>query len=205
MVTTLPNWSTTLTLTVPSELARLRVGGSGWAVNASFAAAAGVMVKLLLVVGGEAGVGGGEGVAGAGLVDERPVKVATPATAATVVVPERVAPPGLVPIARVTLLVSVVTRLPNCVDDVDLDRCRARRRRCASEGWAAICELGGGGGVMVKLVVVVGGEAGVGGGEGVAVPVLSTERPVKVATPATAATVLVPERVAPPGWCRSRG
>src|SRR5712691_9156745 len=40
-------------------------------------------------------------------------KVATPFTAATVVVPASVPPAGLVPIARVTLLVAPVSRAPN--------------------------------------------------------------------------------------------
>src|ERR1022692_2959528 len=41
----------------------------------------------------------------------KPLKVATPATAATVVVPPNVPPPTLVPMASVTLEVSVVTVL----------------------------------------------------------------------------------------------
>ena len=40
-------------------------------------------------------------------------KVATPFTAFTVVVPDRVPPPELFPIARVTLLVAEVTVLPD--------------------------------------------------------------------------------------------
>src|SRR5687767_15170560 len=40
-------------------------------------------------------------------------KVATPATADTVVVPDSVPPPGLVPIATVTLAVELVTVFPN--------------------------------------------------------------------------------------------
>jgi hypothetical protein len=39
-------------------------------------------------------------------------KVATPLTATTVAVPERVAPAGLVPIANVMLVLAVVTVLP---------------------------------------------------------------------------------------------
>ena len=41
----------------------------------------------------------------------RPLNVATPPTAATVAVPESVAPPGLVPMASVTLA-ELFTRLP---------------------------------------------------------------------------------------------
>src|SRR5512140_1965043 len=44
---------------------------------------------------------------------ERLENVATPATADTVVVPDSVPPPGLVPIATVMLAVEVVTVLPN--------------------------------------------------------------------------------------------
>src|SRR5689334_23178060 len=44
---------------------------------------------------------------------DRLENVATPATAATVVVPDSVPPPGLVPIATVTFAVELVTVLPN--------------------------------------------------------------------------------------------
>ena len=44
---------------------------------------------------------------------ERVEKLATPLTAATVSVPDSVPPPGLVPIATVTLAVELVTVLPN--------------------------------------------------------------------------------------------
>ena len=41
-----------------------------------------------------------------------PVKFATPATACSVIVPPKVPPPGFVPMATVTVDVSVVTVLP---------------------------------------------------------------------------------------------
>src|SRR3954471_12215894 len=44
---------------------------------------------------------------------DRVENVATPLTAATVVVPESVPPPGLVPMATVTLALELVTVLPN--------------------------------------------------------------------------------------------
>src|SRR5512140_658419 len=44
---------------------------------------------------------------------DRLENVATPATAATVLVPDSVPPPGLVPIATVMLAVELVTVLPN--------------------------------------------------------------------------------------------
>src|SRR5512140_588389 len=44
---------------------------------------------------------------------ERLENVATPATAATVVVPDNVPPPGLAPIATVTFAVELVTVFPN--------------------------------------------------------------------------------------------
>src|SRR5678816_1670868 len=44
---------------------------------------------------------------------DRLENVATPLTAATVAVPESVPPPGLVPMATVTLAVELVTVLPN--------------------------------------------------------------------------------------------
>src|SRR5688572_29813031 len=43
----------------------------------------------------------------------RPGKVATPLTAATVAVPDRMPPPGLAPMPIVTLWVTLVTGLPN--------------------------------------------------------------------------------------------
>ena len=43
---------------------------------------------------------------------ERPLKVATPLTALTILVPPRVPPPGFVPMATVTEAVLVVTTLP---------------------------------------------------------------------------------------------
>src|SRR4029077_14183600 len=45
-------------------------------------------------------------------LNRRSAKVATPATAATVLVPDRVSPPGLMPSATVTLLVYPLTVLP---------------------------------------------------------------------------------------------
>src|SRR5688572_27592400 len=44
---------------------------------------------------------------------ERLEKLATPPTAETVVVPDSVPPPGLLPMATVTLAVELVTVLPN--------------------------------------------------------------------------------------------
>src|SRR6185369_3926562 len=44
---------------------------------------------------------------------DRVENVATPATAATVVVPDSVPPPGLAPMATVTLAVELVTVFPN--------------------------------------------------------------------------------------------
>src|SRR5262245_16767540 len=84
---------------------------------------------------------------------ERLENVATPAFAATVVVPESVPPPGLVPIASVMLAVEVVTVFPNascttaCTDGliatpaVALVGCAAKASLLADAGLMLKAEL----------------------------------------------------------------
>src|SRR5438874_1408329 len=70
-------------------------------------------------------------------------KVATPLTAATVVVPERVPLAGLVPIATVMLVVAVVTALPwaswtaTCIAGVIAAPAAIGRASCRERGFAA--------------------------------------------------------------------
>src|SRR5437762_14263458 len=132
------------------------------------------------------------------------LKVATPATAATVVVPEREPPPGLCSIATVTLPVNVSTAFPSA------------SRATTGTGGAMVAPAVGHGavgspgircGVKVTWVgapaLTVQKEL-VAPARPVAVayttcppPDRSIPRSEKVATPSTAATVVVPERVAP--------
>src|SRR6202035_219329 len=116
---------------------------------------------------------------------DRLVKVATPATAATVVVPERV-PPGPLLMATVTLEVSVVTVLPDASCTVTTGWVAKRAVLAAPTGWVVTASLAAAPAEMAKLE------------ETAWVNTPSVAARVKVAMPATAATVVVPERV-PPG------
>src|SRR5437764_15359488 len=62
-------------------------------------------------------------------------KLATPLTAATVVVPARVPLAGLTPIASVMLVVAVVTVLPWASSTATCTRCVVGRAGNASLGW----------------------------------------------------------------------
>src|SRR5438876_1112833 len=86
------------------------VGGT---VKASLAAAAGLMVNAELDAPVRAPDAAVRVYPAPALSMDRLENVATPLTAATVVVPESVPPPGLVPIAAVMLAVELVTVLPN--------------------------------------------------------------------------------------------
>jgi len=65
---------------------------------------------------------------------ERLEKVATPPDAATVVVPDSVPPPGLVPIATVMLAVEPVTVFPNASCTVTCTAARSPPRPSRSPG-----------------------------------------------------------------------
>src|SRR5881396_1778447 len=123
-------------------------------------------------------------------------KVATPATAGTVVVPERVPLAGLAPIAAVTSPVKLVARLPN-------------PSRAVTSIWGAIVAfavavLGGtlnascvAGPATTRNEVDVARRPSVVADSVYQASALSMVRFEKVATPPTAATVVSPERVAP--------
>ena len=100
-------WTVTAGVMVAVEFAL-----AGWTPNASLAAAPGVMLNELLVEPVTPALAALSVYPLPVLSIDRPEKVATPLTAATVVVPLRVPPAGLVPIERVTLAVLEV-RLPN--------------------------------------------------------------------------------------------
>src|SRR5205823_3011560 len=126
-------------------------------------------------------------------------KVATPLTAATVVVPDSVPPPGLLPMATVMLAVELVTVLLNASCTVTCTAGLIAAPAVALVGWTVKATLLAAAGLMVnadEVAEVSGAEA--------AVSVLpdalpSLERLGKVATPLAAATVVVPDNVPPPG------
>ena len=125
-----------------------------------------------------------------------PEKVATPPTALTVVVPERVPPPGFVPSANVTAPVNAVAVLPlasRAVTTIDgditlpavpLDGCVVKASVEVAMSKAA----------LVAPVTPVADATSV-----YPAPLLVSDRLLNDATPATAATVVVPTRVAWPG------
>src|SRR5512133_1611566 len=86
---------------------------------------------------------------------ERVEKVATPFTADTVVVPDSVPPPGLVPIATVMLAVELVTVLPNASCTAT---CTAGERLApagALLGWTRNASAAATGGITVAVWVAL--------------------------------------------------
>src|SRR2546427_232053 len=136
----------------------------------------------------------------------RSLKVATPATAATVVVPEREPPPGLCSIATVTLPENVSTPFPS-----------ASRATTGTAGVMVAHAVGHGAlgspgircgvkvtrvgapALMVKKALVAPARPVAGADRLYALPLWAMLKSAKVATPATAATVVVPDRLPPPG------
>src|SRR5207249_2021443 len=122
-----------------------------------------------------------------------PEKVATPATAATVLVPDKVPVPGFVPIATVMFPVNPVAVLPLPSWAVIWTAGVIAAPATVLVGSTLKTRAVAAAGVMLNAVLVV-----------LPAPVplrFSTRRssdllnPEKVATPATAATVLVPDKV----------
>src|SRR5437773_2684762 len=127
-----------------------------------------------------------------------PEKVATPATAATVLVPDKVPVPGFVPIATVMFPVNPVAVLPfpswAVIWTAGVMIAPATVLVGSTLKTSAVAVAG----VMLNAVLVVlPAPVAVGVWR---VPALSMLSPEKVATPATAATVLVPDRVPVPGF-----
>src|SRR5881396_1896294 len=127
----------------------------------------------------------------------RLAKVATPLTAATVVVPERVPLAGLVPIATVMLVVAVVTLLPwaswtaTCTAGVIAAPAAAVLGCAVKTSFAAGPTLR----VMLNALLVAPMRPVADAVSVYPVPGLLMLRFAKVATPLTAATVVVPARV----------
>src|SRR5687767_15474347 len=81
---------------------------------------------------------------------ERVENVATPATAATVVVPDSVPPPGLVPIATVMLAVELVTVLLKASCTVTCTAGLIATPAVAFVGWTVKASLEAAAGVMLN-------------------------------------------------------
>src|SRR3990172_10279104 len=122
-------------------------------------------------------------------------KVATPATAAVVVVPERVPAPGFAPIAIVTLSVNPAAVLPwasravTCTAGVGVFPAAVLVGCTAKPSWVAAP------GAMVKAVLVAPVNPVAVAVSVYPVPLRLMLRWEKAATPATAATVVVPDSV----------
>src|SRR5437667_510227 len=126
------------------------------------------------------------------------VKVAAPPTAATVVVPLSVLPPGLLPSAIATLPVKPVTRFPSA---------SSARTFTAGAIWRPATVVLGGvpntscvavPAVIVKELLVVELNPAAVAGRPWRLLVLSRVRSAKLATPATSATGVVPPKDRPP-------
>ena len=84
---------------------------------------------------------------------DRLAKVATPATAATVVVPDRVPPPGLVLSATVTLAVEAV-RFPSASRMATFTAGVMAAPAVVLVGWTVMASLSAAAGVMLNAVLV---------------------------------------------------
>jgi len=128
--------------------------------------------------------------------------VATPATAATVVVPESVPPPAFVPIAATTFAVYAVAMLllasrALTTTDGAMDTPAVALVGCVTNARCVARP-----GVMLKPVLVALVRAPAVAVSVYPVPVLSMLNVENVATPATAAIDVVPESVPPPALFR---
>src|SRR4051812_5081885 len=85
---------------------------------------------------------------------DRLEKLATPLTAATVVVPENVPLPGLVPGATVTLAVELVTVLPNASCTVTCTAGATATPAVALVGWTVKATRVAAAGLMLKALEV---------------------------------------------------
>src|SRR5256884_5237210 len=83
-------------------------------------------------------------------------KVATPLTAATGVVPLRIAPPGFVPSATVTLPVKPGTRFPSTSSARTFTAGVIRRFATGGPGWGAKAKMAAAAGVILKTLLVAG-------------------------------------------------
>src|SRR5207302_6967904 len=139
----------------------------------------------------------------------RSENVAMPLAAATRSVPDSVPAAAFVPSATVIALLNVVTTFPEAssaatsTDDstppawIDGSGCRANPR------WVTVG--GGGGGAITSIGVLVAAAAPAALTRSVNCPARSIVRSLNVATPLTATTLRVPDRLAPLGFARATG
>src|SRR3954471_22989701 len=124
---------------------------------------------------------------------------ATPLTAAPVVVPDSVPLPGLLPMATVMLADELVTVFPNasctatCTAGLIATPAVVLDGSTVKATWAAAA------GLMLKAVLLAPVSAPEAALNVYPVPALLMDRLENVATPATAATVAVPDNVPPLG------
>src|SRR2546422_309822 len=126
--------------------------------------------------------------------------VATPATAATVAVPDRVPPPGLVPSAAVTLPLNPVAVLPCASWTVTCTAGVMAPPAVVLLGWTLKTSCVGVPTATLNAVLVAGVTPVAAAASVYPVPTLLMLRFAKVATPPTAVTPVVPARVPPPAF-----
>src|SRR5438876_114372 len=126
-------------------------------------------------------------------------KVATPATAATDAVPPSVPLPGLLPIASVTLPANPVATLPNVSHAVTSTAGVMVAAAAVLVGCTVNTSRDAAAGVMLKVALVTPRSPSAEKLSVYPVPTLSIDKSENVASPPTAATVVMPERVPPPG------
>src|SRR5713226_4092930 len=126
-------------------------------------------------------------------------KLATPPATATVVVPDSVPPPALVPIATVTLPAKLVTLFASASCAVSCTAGLIVRPATALLGCTVNTNCVAGPAVIAKVRLLAPGSRVAAAVSRYPVPLLSMLRLEKVATPFTAATTVVPESVPPTG------
>src|SRR5205809_1078880 len=132
-----------------------------------------------------------------------PGNVATPATAATVVVPERVPLPGFAPSATVTLPVKAGSVLPSASSAVTCKAGVIDAPAAVLVGWTVNISCVAVPGVMVNAQLVVPVAPVALAARVQPVPTLLSPSPGRAAPPASADTALVRARVPLPGFAPS--
>jgi len=197
-VTVLPwaSW-TRMTGWVPKALAA--EPPEGWDWKTSLVAVLVEMVKVFEVVEARPEELAAKVYPDPALSMERPEKVATPFTAATVVVPESAPEAGLVAMARVIEALEAVTVLPWASWTVMTGWVVRAAPAAAPEGWVEKTSFAGTPVEMLNALEVAVVSVPELAARVYPEPVLSIERPEKVATPFTALTVADPPRAPVPG------
>jgi len=130
----------------------------------------------------------------------RSENVATPATAATVAVPESAPPPGFAPSASLTLPVNWVAVFPWASCAVTCTAGAMATPAVALLGWTLKTSCAAAPTVTLNALLVAGVTPVAAAASVYPVPTLLMLRFAKVATPPTAVTPVVPARVPPPAF-----